>query len=166
MEQFYHCSAFTCDATRIQISPIIRIKGILPPAFDSNGDNNANGSKSRWSMSRGACEDSEGSRVEGDESSKERRKAGGGLLGLRQRRLAITINLHAFGHSIYLYRPFILTIYRRLISAHIFLSPNKRSTVIPPLSFYFLLRRLSRNFAWTHEIPAFLFDANTICWLQ
>lgn len=47
MEQFYRCLAFTCDTTRIQISPIIRIKGILPPAFDSNGDNNANGSKSR-----------------------------------------------------------------------------------------------------------------------
>ncbi|EFN64888.1 hypothetical protein EAG_03043 [Camponotus floridanus] len=51
-------------------------------------------------MSRGACEDSEGSKIEGDESSKERRGADGGLSGLRQRRLAITINLHAFGHSI------------------------------------------------------------------
>jgi len=80
---------------------------LIPP------DNNANDGKSRWSMSRGACEDSDGQNG-GWRILQGTRKRGGVAVvscgGLRQRRLAITINLHASGHSACLYRPFILTI--------------------------------------------------------
>lgn len=65
-------------------------------------------------MSHGAREDSKDARVkegrggrEGGESSKEHGK--GTWKVERQWRIAITINLHASGHSTCLYRPFILT---------------------------------------------------------
>lgn len=61
-------------------------------------------------MSHGAREDSKDARVKeegGGESSKEHGK--GTWKVERQWRIAITINLHASGHSTCLYRPFILT---------------------------------------------------------